>query len=70
MTDINVLNAIEPEYVKEVVPISLYEGDMCLIDYRYEMLNCTFAVNDAEESEFVTLTLPISAYEHTDNLPN
>ncbi len=70
MTEIKVFNAMEPEYVKEIVPISRYEVEMCTMDYRYEILSCTFALNNAEESEFVTLTIPISAYEHIDHLPN
>ena len=71
MTDINSFSNTEPEYVKEVIPISYYALDECWIDPNQEFGTFVFPVEYPEyqqEPEFVKMVIPISAYEEDEHL--
>ena len=62
MADINFFSKLEPEYVKVVIPITVYAQDKCFIKSEVEAWNYLIPVGFAQEPEFVKTVIPISAY--------
>ena len=63
MANINSFPKIEPDYVKEVIPISFYAPDENLIDPMQEAENYLCLTEYEKEPKFVKMAIPISAYE-------
>ena len=71
MTNIHSFSQVEPEFVKEVIPISFYEEDERWIDPRQESGTYLFPAGHGEygeEPEFVKMVIPIAAYEQDEFL--
>ena len=68
MADNKSSSKVEPEYVKEVIPISFYVPDENLIDPKQETESFLYTAEYKNEPEFVKMVIPISVYEQEEHL--